>query len=216
MIDRKKVLISILLVAATLAVYGQVIGFRFVNLDDNHYITENPAVLEGLTLQGILWAFTTFHADFWHPLTWLSHMLDVELYGLWAGGHHLTSLLLHLASTVLLFLVLAAMTGANGPSAAVAALFALHPLHVESVAWVAERKDVLSTLFFMFTMLAYVRYCRTGRWVHYGVVVLFFVLGLMAKPMLVTVPLVLMLLDIWPLRRFDLRALKSREALHLL
>lgn len=216
MIDRKKVLIAILLIAATAAVYGQVIGFRFVNLDDNHYITENPAVLQGLTPQGILWAFTTFHADFWHPLTWLSHMLDVELYGLWAGGHHLASLLLHLASTVLLFLVLAAMTGANAPSAAVAGLFALHPLHVESVAWVAERKDVLSTLFFMLTLLAYARYCRTGRWAHYGVVVLFFVLGLMAKPMLVTVPLVLMLLDIWPLRRFDLRALKSREALRLL
>jgi len=214
--NRQKVLISILLVAATLAVYGQVIGFRFVNLDDNHYITENPAVLEGLTLQGILWAFTTFYADFWHPLTWLSHMIDVELYGLWAGGHHLTSLLLHLANTVLLFLVLAAMTGANAPSAAVAALFALHPLHVESVAWVAERKDVLSTLFFMLTLLAYVRYSRTGRWEHYGVVVLFFVLGLMSKPMLVTVPLVLMLLDIWPLKRLDLHALKSREALHLL
>jgi tetratricopeptide (TPR) repeat protein len=214
--DRQKVLISILLIAATVAVYGQVIGFRFVNLDDNHYITENPAVLQGLTLQGILWAFTTLHADFWHPLTWLSHMLDVEIYGGWAGGHHLTSLLLHLANTVLLFLVLAAMTGANGPSAAVAALFALHPLHVESVAWVSERKDVLSTLFFMLTLLAYVKYCRTGRWAHYGVVVLCFVLGLMAKPMLVTVPLVLALLDIWPLKRFDLRDLKSRKALHLL
>lgn len=215
-LDRKKILIALLLVAATLVVYGQVIGFRFVNLDDNHYITENPAVLEGLTLQGILWAFTTLYADFWHPLTWLSHMLDVDLYGLWAGGHHLTSLLLHLANTVLLFLVLTAMTGANAPSAAVAALFALHPLHVESVAWVSERKDVLSTLFFMLTLLAYTRYSRTGRWAHYGVVVLFFVLGLMAKPMLVTVPLVLMLLDIWPLKRLDLCALKSRQALQLL
>jgi tetratricopeptide (TPR) repeat protein len=215
-VDKNKVLIALLLVAATLAVYGQVIGFRFVNLDDNHYITENPAVLQGLTPQGIRWAFTTLHADFWHPLTWLSHMLDVELYGGWAGGHHLTSLLLHLANTVLLFLVLAAMTGASGPSAAVAALFALHPLHVESVAWVSERKDVLSTLFFMLTLLAYVRYSRTGRWAHYGVVVLFFVLGLMAKPMLVTVPLVLMLLDLWPLKRFDLRDLKGRKALHLL
>jgi tetratricopeptide (TPR) repeat protein len=216
MIEQKKVLIAILLVAATLAVYGQVIGFGFVNLDDNHYVTENPAVLQGLTPQGVLWAFTTFHADFWHPLTWLSHMLDVELYGLRAGGHHLTNLLLHLANTVLLFLVLAAMTGASARSAAVAALFALHPLHVESVAWVAERKDVLSTLFFMLTLLAYERYSRTGRLVHYGAVVLSFVLGLMAKPMLVTVPLVLMLLDIWPLKRFDLRALKSRKTLHLL
>ena len=101
--DRQKVLISILLVAATAAVYGQVIGFRFVNLDDNPYVLDNPDVLQGLTLKGVLWAFTTFHADFWHPLTWLSHMLDVELYGVWAGGHHLTSLLLHLANTVLLF-----------------------------------------------------------------------------------------------------------------
>ena len=155
--DRQKMLISILLIAATAAVYGQVIGFKFVNLDDNPYVLDNPDVLQGLTIRGVLWAFTTFHADFWHPLTWLSHMLDVELFGLWAGGHHLTNLLLHLASTVILFLALAAMTGANGPSAAVAALFALHPLHVESVAWVAERKDVLSTFFFMLTVLAYVK-----------------------------------------------------------
>ena len=188
MIDRKKVLISILLVAATLAVYGQVIGFRFVNLDDNHYITENPAVLEGLTQQGILWAFTTFYADFWHPLTWLSHMLDVELYGLWAGGHHLTSLLLHLASTVLLFLVLAAMTGANAPSAAVAALFALHPLHVESVAWVAERKDVLSGLLWVLTMGTYAWYARDPSRRRYGLLLVIFALGLAAKQMLVTPP----------------------------
>jgi protein O-mannosyl-transferase len=211
--DRQKVLISILLVAATVAVYGQVIGFRFVNLDDHPYVLDNPNVLQGLTLKGVLWAFTTFHADFWHPLTWLSHMLDVELYGVWAGGHHLTSLLLHLANTVILFLALAAMTGANGRSAVVAALFALHPLHVESAAWVAERKDVLSTFFFMLTVLAYVKYCRTGRWVHYGIVVLFFVLGLMAKPMLVTVPVILMLLDYWPLRRFNLQDLKSPRTL---
>jgi protein O-mannosyl-transferase len=211
--DRQKVLISILLVAATAAVYGQVIGFTFVNLDDHPYVLDNPNVLQGLTLKGVLWAFTTFHADFWHPLTWLSHMLDVELYGVWAGGHHLTSLLLHLANTVILFLALAAMTGANGRSAVVAALFALHPLHVESAAWVAERKDVLSTFFFMLTVLAYVKYCRTGRWVHYGIVVLFFVLGLMAKPMLVTVPLILMLLDYWPLRRFNLQDLKSPRTL---
>jgi tetratricopeptide (TPR) repeat protein len=211
--DRQKVLIAILLVAATVAVYGQVIGFTFVNLDDHPYVLDNPDVLQGLTLKGVLWAFTTFHADFWHPLTWLSHMLDVELYGVWAGGHHLTSLLLHLANTVLLFLALAAMTGANGRSAAVAALFALHPLHVESAAWVAERKDVLSTFFFMLTVLAYVKYCRTGRWVHYGIVVLFFVLGLMAKPMLVTVPVILMLLDYWPLKRFNLQDLKSPRTL---
>jgi tetratricopeptide (TPR) repeat protein len=216
-IDRQKVLISVLLVAATVAIYGQVIGFRFVNLDDHPYVLDNPDVLQGLTLKGVLWAFTTFHADFWHPLTWLSHMLDVELYGRWAGGHHLTSLLLHLANTVILFLALSAMTGANGRSAAVAALFALHPLHVESAAWVAERKDVLSTFFFMLTVLAYVKYCRTGRWFHYGIVVLFFVLGLMAKPMLVTVPVVLMLLDYWPLRRFNLQDLRSpRNLLPLL
>jgi tetratricopeptide (TPR) repeat protein len=140
-------------------------------------------------------------------------MLDVQLWGLWAGGHHLTSLLLHMASTVLLFLALAAMTGANGRSAAVAALFALHPLHVESAVWVAERKDVLSTFFFMLTLLAYVQYCRTGRRAHYGIVLLFFVLGLMAKPMLVTVPLVLMLLDFWPLQRFRLQEIRSPRTL---
>jgi tetratricopeptide (TPR) repeat protein len=208
-IDRNKLLIALLLVAATIAVYGQVAGHRFVNLDDNIYVTENPYVVQGLTPAGILWAFTTFHADFWHPLTWLTHMLDVELYGGWAGGHHITNLLLHLANTVLLFLALAAMTGANGRSATVAALFALHPLHVESVAWVSERKDVLSTFFFMLTLLAYVKFSRTGKWVHYGVVMLFFVLGLMAKPMFVTLPLVMMLLDIWPLKRFALRDLKT-------
>jgi len=212
-IDKNKVLISILLVSATAAVYGQVAAHRFVNLDDIDYVTGNVMVMQGLTLKGIAWAFTTLHADFWHPLTWLSHMLDWQLYGAWAGGHHLTNLLLHLASTVLLFLVLAAMTGANWRSAAVAGLFALHPLHVESAAWVAERKDVLSTFFFMLTLAAYVKYSRTGRWAHYGVVALFFVLSLMSKPMFVTLPVILLLLDLWPLKRFILQDLRRPRAL---
>ena len=200
-IDRNKVLISILLVAATLAVYGQVIGFRFVNLDDNHYITENPAVLQGLTPQGILWAFTTFHGGNWHPLTWVSHMADVEAYGLDAGGHHRTNALIHTASSVLLFLVLSAMTHSLWASALVAALFAIHPLHVESVAWVAERKDVLSGFFWILTLGVYSWYARRPMMSRYLLVVFSFALGLLSKPMGVTLPFVLLILDAWPLQR---------------
>jgi Flp pilus assembly protein TadD len=178
----------------------------FVNFDDDDYVTANPVVLRGLTWHGVAWAFTTEHAVNWHPLTWLSHMLDVQLYGLDAGAHHLTNLLFHIGNTLLLFGLLHRMTGALGRSAFVAGLFAVHPLHVESVAWVAERKDVLSTLFWMLTLWAYIEYVkrpdlRQSSRRRYAAVLLFFALGLMAKQMLVTLPLVLLLLDFWPLGR---------------
>ena len=175
-----------------------------MNFDDNVYVYKNLQVQKGLTWPGVVWAFTQFHALNWHPLTWLSHMLDYECYGLWPGGHHLTSVLLHAATVVLLFLVLWQMTARRWPSALVAVLFAIHPLHVESVAWVAERKDVLSGLFFVLTLAAYLGYIRRPFSLRrYLLVVLCFVLGLLAKPMLVTLPFVLWLLDYWPLRRWN-------------
>ena len=193
------------LIAANLIVYASVGHHGFVNFDDGDYVSENPMVARGLTWQGVSWAFTSGYASNWHPLTWLSHMLDVQLYGLNPGPHHLTNLFFHIANTLLLFGLLHRMTGALGRSAFVAALFAVHPLHVESVAWVAERKDVLSTLFEMLTLWAYVGYARQPRLHRYLVVLLLFALGLMAKPMLVTLPFVMLLLDFWPLGRFTPR-----------
>jgi protein O-mannosyl-transferase len=193
--------VCLALIAANLIVYASVWHHGFVNYDDDDYVTANPVVLRGLTWDGVAWAFTTEHAVNWHPLTWLSHMLDVQLYGADAGAHHLTNLLFHIANTLLLFGLLHRMTGAVGRSAFVAGLFAVHPLHVESVAWVAERKDVLSTLFWMLTLWAYVGYTRRSGVRRYCAVLLLFALGLMAKQMLVTLPFVLLLLDFWPLRR---------------
>ena len=198
-----KLLISLFLIVATLVAFEQVRNHAFLNFDDNVYITENRHIQSGLTLQSLAWAFTTMHAANWHPLTWLSHMLDCELYGLNPGGHHLTNLVFHLASTLLLFLVLKQMTGRVWVSGFVAALFALHPLRVESVAWVAERKDVLSTFFWMLTMWAYLRYVERPRLNRYLLVLLCFALGLSSKPMLVTLPFILLLLDYWPLSRFQ-------------
>jgi Flp pilus assembly protein TadD len=198
-----KIFICLFLIGATLAVFWPLKNNEFVNLDDGMYVTENLHVQAGLTLKGLSWAFTTTRAGNWHPLTWLSHMLDCQLYGLKPAGHHLTSLLLHIVNTLLLFLVLKRMTGALWGSSFVAALFALHPLHVESVAWVAERKDVLSTFFWMLTMWTYVRYAERPRLNRYLLVLLSFALGLMSKPMLVTLPFVLLLLDYWPLGRFQ-------------
>ena len=170
------------------------------------YVYENRHVQRGLTGEGTAWAITAYHACNWHPLTWLSHMLDCQLYGLKPGGHHLTNVLLHAAAAVLLFLALRRMTGALWPSAWVAAVFAIHPLRVESVAWVAERKDVLSGLFFMLTLWFYARYAeRPASWGRYLLVVASFALGLTAKPMLVTLPFVLLLLDYWPLGRLGQR-----------
>ncbi len=195
-------LICLLLVLVTFTVYWNLYHCDFVNLDDPVYVTENSYVRSGITVDGIRWAFsTTSQAGFWHPLTWLSLMLDYEFYGLKPGGYHLTNLLLHIASTLLLFLVFRRMTKSLWPSAFVAALFALHPLHVESVAWIAERKDTLSTFFWMLTLCAYAYYTEKPAVHRYAVALLCFAFGLMSKPMLVTLPFVMILLDYWPLQR---------------
>ena len=214
--------ICCLLTLAVWLVFGQTLHHEFVNFDDDIYVYRNPTVTQGLSLTGIVWAFTHRHGDNWHPLTTLSHMLDCELYGLKPSGHHLTNLLLHAATAILLFLLLSNLTKALWPSAFIAAVFAVHPLRVESVAWVAERKDVLSGLFFILTLGAY---CRYVRWTEvrrgmsevkplsgarvtltskdYRLALLLFALGLLSKPMLVTLPFVLVLLDYWPLNRFN-------------
>src|SRR5712691_3140607 len=224
------------LAAITWAVFGQTLGQEFVNYDDKTYVYENARVVRGLTPSGLGWVFTHFDNDNWHPLTSISHMLDCQLFGLRAGGHHFSNVLLHTIAVVLLFLVLYQMTSGpssprdesvsrklSGPdrtgspsrtgtvwrSAFVAAVFAIHPLHVESVAWVAERKDVLSAVFFMLTLGAYVRYARWPTLARYIAMSILFALGLMSKPMFVTVPAILLLLDYWPLKRIvDVRALR--------
>jgi tetratricopeptide (TPR) repeat protein len=196
-------IICLLLIAATLPVYWQVNNHAFINYDDDKYVTENSHVQRGLGADSIAWAFTSGHAQNWHPLTWLSHMLDCQLFGLNPGPHHLASVFFHIVNAVLLFFVLKRATSALWPSAAVAALFALHPLHVESVAWVSERKDVLSTFFWILTMWAYIKYAEYANIGRYLLVVILFALGLMAKPMLVTLPIVLLALDYWPLRRMQ-------------
>jgi protein O-mannosyl-transferase len=216
MSSKKPVLfICILLTAATLIAFWQVKDADFLIYDDAKYVTENGPVLSGFTMDGIRWAFTTLYAEFWHPLTWLSHMLDVEVFGLSPRWHHLTNLWLHIANTLLLFLVFRRMTKALWQSAFVAGLFALHPLHVESVAWVAERKDVLSAFFWVLTLGAYAYYVERPGLRRYLAVLLFFVFGLMAKPMLVTLPFALLLLDFWPLQRFGPeksgREIRTRE-----
>ena len=262
---RRTILVCVLLTVVTLATFWPVIRHDFVSADDYNYVVENPAVQAGFTWKTVAWAFTTDCAANWHPLTWLSHMLDAQLFGLNPGGHHLTSLLLHTANTLLLFILLKQMTAALWRSAFVAALFALHPLHVESVAWVSERKDVLSTFFFLLTLLAYARYVkRPAAWIlfktrqpksqtgepaatvrsrksgvrnpEFGVqgsgagskerarrlwylaALLFFALGLMSKPMLVTLPFLLLLLDYWPLQRLEIKTpnLKLKTLLPLL
>mgnify|MGYP000515855873 CR=1 FL=1 len=195
--------ICLVLAASTLAVYWQVQSCDFVNYDDNEYVTENPNVQAGLTRQGVIWAFTTGYAANWFPLTWLSHMLDCELFGVNPGRHHLTNLLFHIANSLLLFIVLKRMTGGLWQSAFVAAAFALHPLHVESVAWVSERKDVLSGFFFFVAMGAYMRYARRPGAGRYLLTLVVFAMGLMSKPTVITLPFVLLLLDYWPLGRFE-------------
>ncbi len=199
----RRLLLSGLLLLLTGLVYARALTFDFVNFDDDVYVTKNPAVRSGLTTDGLAWALTTNHAANWHPLTWLSLMLDAEIAGLRPGMFHLTNVLLHAANVLLLFLVLSRMTRSTAKSAFVAALFAVHPLHVESVAWIAERKDVLSTLFWLLTLLAYHSYVREPVRSRGLLVAGTFALGLMAKPMLVTLPLVLLLLDLWPLGRCD-------------
>jgi len=211
------------LVLGIWAIFGQTLGHEFVEYDDDDYVYENPPITRGLNPQTILWAFTHVHSGNWHPLTTLTHMFDCQVYGLHPWGHHLGNVLLHSAAAILLFLVMRRMTSALWPSAFIAAIFAVHPLHVESVAWVSERKDLLSGVFFMLTLMAYCRYVRTNgsgsersffflRSPAYWLVLLFFAMGLMSKPMLVTLPLVLLLLDWWPLRRFTIDNARSTLA----
>lgn len=201
---RLEILISLGLVAMTILSFGRVLGsdFEFLNFDDYDYVKNNPEVQSGLSAHGFQWTMTTTKAFNWHPLTWLSLQLDARIYGLDPRGFHLTNLLLHTANSVLWFLLLLRLTGAVWRSAAVAAFFAVHPLHVESVAWIAERKDVLSTLFWILTIWAYHSYVGRPGWARYGLVVLAYALGLLSKPMLVTLPCVLLLLDYWPLNRW--------------
>src|SRR5213083_253200 len=193
--------VCLALIAITWLVFGQTLGHDFVDVDDHVYVYENPSITRGLSVDGVIGAFTHAHARNWHPLTTISHMLDCQLYGLKAGGHHFTNVLLHTVAVLLLFAVLRDMTGAFWRSAFVAAVFAIHPLHVESVAWVAERKDVLSAVFFMLTLAAYTSYVRQPSLGRYLMVSVFFACGLMSKSMLVSVPVVLLLLDYWPLAR---------------
>ena len=202
---RRELFVCLFLMVTTYYAYQQVGGHEFVTFDDGLYVTENTSIQSGINLENIVWAFTSTDSSNWHPLTWMSHMLDVSLFGLHPGSHHLVSLFFHLVNSLLLFFVFRQMTGDIWQSAFVAALFAIHPLHVESVAWASERKDVLSTFFGMLAMLSYGRYAKTGARRSYITALLSFILGLMAKPMLVTLPFVLLLLDYWPLCRLKFR-----------
>ena len=202
-LERPDFLILLALGSITFAIYAQVLGHQFITLDDPTYIQENPMVNRGVTLAGLAWAFTTFHVANWHPLTWISHMIDCQLFGMNAGRHLLVNALIHVANTLLVFWFLLRTTHARWPSALVAALFALHPLHVESVACASERKDTLSTFFGLLSLIAYVRYTEAPSIKRYTWVAVTLALGLLAKPMLVTMPLVMLLLDYWPLRRFS-------------
>ncbi len=201
----RSLIVCLLLSGSVAAVYGQTLQFEFVRWDDPPYIYENPHVRGGLTRHGLVWAFTSSHAANWHPLTWASHMLDCDRFGLRPGGHHAGNVLLHILNTLLLFGVLRSMTAAVWRSALVAALFGLHPLHVESVAWVAERKDVLCTCFGLLALGAYVSYARRPSVGRYLPVFLLFAASLASKAMFVTLPFALLLLDVWPLRRIESR-----------
>jgi protein O-mannosyl-transferase len=208
--------IRIGLVLLNLFVYEAVRRFQLVNWDDPGYITTNPTVLGGLSWSSAWWALTTGHSPYWHPVTWVSHLADVTLFGTDAGKFHLTNLVFHIANTLLVFEIFNRMTVATGRSAFVAAIFAAHPLHVESVAWIAERKDVLSTFFWALTILAYLVYVRRPGWQRYLGMLILYALALMSKPMVVTLPAVLVLLDVWPLRRIDKRSLIEKVPLLVL
>src|SRR4029453_15009695 len=209
-LKRSDLVILFGLAVITFGIYAQVIGHQFITLDDPTYIRENPNVNRGITLAGLAWAFTTFHVANWHPLTWISHMIDCQLFGTNAGRHLLVNTLIHAANTLLIFYFLFRTTHARWPSALVAALFALHPLHVESVAWASERKDTLSACFGLLSLLAYVRYAKAPSISRYAGVATTLALGLLAKPMLVTWPLVMLLIDYWPLGRFKSQAVERR------
>lgn len=206
------VLICVLLSCGVLAVYWQVLRSDFVSIDDTIYVTENQYVKTGFSAENVKWAFTVGKIAYWHPLTWLSHMLDCQLYGLRPGLHHLTNLIIHIANSLLVFLVFRRMTGALWKSAFVAAVFAFHPVNVDSVAWVAERKNVLSTLFWLLTMWAYTGYVREGGAKRYFSAIGLFALGLLAKPMLITLPFAMLLLDYWPLGRLSLKLPSGQAA----
>ena len=207
--------LAALVVAATLVVYSQVSWCQFLAIDDPQYVTANSQVKAGLTWAGVQWAFTTMHDGNWFPLTWLSHMAVVSAFGLASSAHHLANLALHALSALLLFVAMKRMTGARWPSALVALLFGIHPVHVESVAWVAERKDVLSGLFWMLAFVGYAHYVRRPDWRRYLFVAVPFVLGLLSKSMIVTLPFVLLLLDVWPLGRLRPAAFDFRIARRL-
>ena len=196
-------LVALLLALTTLLVYLPVTRNGFLDYDDDDYVTNNQIVQNGLTCNGIQWAFTTFHASNWHPLTWLSHMTDCELFGLNPAPHHFINVLFHAANAALLFALLFRLTGILWPAAFIAALFAWHPLHVESVAWIAERKDVLSTFFALLSLLSYAKFARENCRCSFWFALIFFALGLLAKPMLVTLPFIMLLLDFWPIQRFN-------------
>jgi protein O-mannosyl-transferase len=208
--SKKKILIIYIVVTlAAVAAFWQVYQYDFVNIDDNIYVTENSHIQSGITPDGVIWAFSTKYAELWNPLIWISFMLDYQLYGLNAGGYHLTNLILHILSTLLLFWLFNRMTGMIWRSAFVAALFALHPLHVESVAWIAERKDVLSAFFWMLTLCLYVHYTEKPAIKRYMLVLFCFACALMSKPMVVTLPVIMILLDYWPLGRFESQRYKT-------
>lgn len=208
--DQNKEIISLLVLTVfCLVIYGQVVNFDFINTDDNLYVYQNPNVLSGLTWSSVYWAFTQFHSANWHPLTWISHQLDVSFFGVNPGAHHATNVVFHLLNTFLALILFQKLTRDFWKSFFVALIFAIHPTHVESVAWISERKDVLSAMFWLLTMIAYLGYCRAEKraYLNYLLVIVLFVLGLMSKPMLVTLPAVLLLCDYWPLER--LRTIKD-------
>ncbi|MFC1851516.1 tetratricopeptide repeat protein [candidate division CSSED10-310 bacterium] len=214
---------SIVLAVTTFVVYIQVWHHPFINFDDPRYVSQNPHIQSGLSLDGFRWAFSSTYASNWHPLTWLSHMLDIQLYGLNAGGHHMTNVLLHIGSTILLFWMFHRFTGHYFQSSIMAALFALHPLHVESVAWISERKDVLSTFLLMLVLWHYSKYVEKPSLANYLTSLILYFLGLMSKPMLVTVPFLMLLLDYWPFKRIQAgrtanadRSVWIRSILHLI
>ena len=209
----RKALIAFILLIAISGVYFQAGSFDFVAFDDDIYVFNNEVIRQGVSWEGILWAFDFSHsqaATYWHPVTWISHMVDCEIFSLNPGAHHLINVAFHYASSVLLFVILIKITGAPWKSAFVAMLFAVHPLNVESVAWIAERKSVLSTFFWMLTTLAYLRYTRKRSFSSYLVIIILFAIGLMSKPALVTLPFVFILLDFWPLGRLNSLALNNK------
>ncbi|HUD82741.1 MAG TPA: hypothetical protein VMQ67_04530, partial [Candidatus Saccharimonadales bacterium] len=205
--------LGLLLIVITFCLYVPTTRYEFVNFDDEQYVYENPWVNQGISADSVKWAFSAMYAANWHPLTWISHMTDSSLYGLNAGGHHLTNIILHSLNSALLFFLLNRLTRRLWPSWLVAALFAWHPLHVESVAWVAERKDLLSTLFLFLTLWAYAQYVSLRAINRYLLALAFFAMGLLCKPMIVTLPCLLLLLDYWPLQRVTK---PSRDALRTL